>query len=71
MIGQLYSQAYGLYYVTLPEHHHYPQIYGASPLPPSMSTPRVQQSLYKLVLQLRDLYNMAASIGVQYLAPRP
>jgi hypothetical protein len=68
MIGQLYSQAYGLYYIT--QHRHFPANYGASPLPPPMSTPRVQQSLYKLVLQLRGLYNMAVSIGVTYLAPR-
>jgi hypothetical protein len=67
-IGQLYSQAYGLYSVTVPG---YVPPVGVSPVPPSMSTPRVQQSLYKLVLQLYDLYSMANAIGVQYLAPRP
>ena len=71
MIGQLYSQAYGLYSATLPAYAAYALLLGLPPLPPSMSTHRVQQSLYKLVLQLYDLYNMANAIGAQYLAPRP
>jgi hypothetical protein len=72
MIGQLYSQALGLYTATLPAGRAYVlTIPGASPLPPSLSTPRVHESLYKLVLQLYDLYNMANAIGVPYLAPRP
>lgn len=67
MIEQLYNQAYGLYEFAAN---------GVSsigvPAPPPMSTLRVQQSLYKLVLQLYTLYNMAAPpIGVTYLAPRP
>jgi hypothetical protein len=60
MVEQLYAQACGLY-----------EFAQAGPAPPSMSTLRVQQSLYKLVLQLYNLYGMAAPpLGVTYLAPR-
>jgi hypothetical protein len=62
MIQQLYYQAYGLYQ------------FAQSPTVPiaSLGTPRVLQSLYKLVNQLNDLYNMASPpIGVLYLPPRP
>jgi hypothetical protein len=57
MISKLYVQAYGLYLF-------------AQPANGAIGTPRVQQSLYKLVIQLNELYNMAESIGVRYLAPR-
>jgi hypothetical protein len=70
LIGQMYSQAYGLYTITLPGYDVFAAAVHVSPPPPSMSTPRVQQSLYKLVLQLYDLYNMANAIGVSYLPPR-
>jgi hypothetical protein len=70
-IRLLYSQANGLYSTTQPSYAAYALPLGLSTPPPSMSTSRVQQSLYKLVLQLYDLYNMANAIGVQYLAPRP
>jgi hypothetical protein len=60
MVEQLYAQACGLY-----------EFAQAAPAPPPMSTLRVQQSLYKLVLQLYNLYGMAAPpLGVTYLAPR-
>jgi hypothetical protein len=62
MIQQLYLQAYGLYQ------------FAQSPIAPAaaLRTGRVQQSLYKLLSQLNDLYNMAVPpIGVAYLPPRP
>jgi hypothetical protein len=63
MIQQLYQQACGLYVFSTQTMLPVP--------PPSMSTMRVQQSLYKLVLQLYNLYGMAAPpLGVTYLAPR-
>jgi hypothetical protein len=63
MIQQLYNQACGLYVFSN-------QVMPIPP-PPSMATLRVQQSLYKLVLQLYNLYGMAAPpLGVTYLAPR-
>jgi hypothetical protein len=62
MIQQLYNQACGLYLFAQ----------AAPPAPPPMAASRVLQSLYKLVLQLNNLYYMAAPpIGVPYLAPRP
>jgi hypothetical protein len=64
MIQQLYAQACGLYIFSTQTTPIVP--------PPPMSTMRVQQSLYKLVLQLYNLYGMAAPpLGVTYLAPRP
>jgi hypothetical protein len=57
MISQLYLQAYGLYKFAMSAN-------GA------LGTPRVLQSLFKLMAQLSELYNMAEPIGVRYLAPR-
>jgi hypothetical protein len=62
MIQQLYLQAYGLY-----EFARSPNVPD-----PALRTGRVQQSLYKLLSQLNELYNMAVPpIGVDYLPPRP
>jgi hypothetical protein len=62
MIEQLYLQAYGLY-----EFARSPNVPD-----PALQTGRVQQSLYKLLSQLNELYNMARPpIGVTYLPPRP
>jgi hypothetical protein len=58
MIQQLCTQAYGLYL--------YAQSAGTA-----LQTMRVQQSLYKLTTQLWDLNNVAAPVGVSYIAPRP
>jgi hypothetical protein len=50
MITQIYCQAYGLY------------MFARSKTVPiaALSTPRVLESLYKLVNQLNDLFNMAS-----------
>jgi hypothetical protein len=60
MIAQLYTQAFGLY------------LFAQQPTVPSagLSTPRVQQSLYKLATQLADLCTMTAGVGVPYIPPR-
>ena len=58
MIYQLCTQAYGLYLF-------------AEAQPTAVSTDRVLQSLSKLAIQLWDLYQFAAPVGVTYIAPRP
>jgi hypothetical protein len=58
MIKQLYYQAYGLYQ------------FSQGSIAPAMSTARVQQSLYKLALQLEDLYKMAKPVSVAYIRRR-
>jgi hypothetical protein len=58
MVSHLYLQAYALYKF-------------AARSGPPLSTSRVLPSLYKLVHQLSELYNMAEPVGVSYLAPRP
>jgi hypothetical protein len=58
-VGQLYSQAFGLFNFAL----------AGAPLP--ISTPRVLRALYKLMFELSNLYSMANAIGVSYLPPRP
>ena len=60
MIRQLHSQAYGLYL--------YAQDQGEDT---AIGTVRVQESLYKLVNQLRDLYLKSITVGKRYLPPRP
>jgi len=59
MCSQIYTQAAGLYLLSL----HNPPI-------AAMGTNRVQQSLYKLATQLGDFCTMAASVGVPYIPPR-
>jgi hypothetical protein len=58
MIKQLYHQAYGLYQ------------FAQGGTVPAMTTARVQQSLYKLALQLQDLHNMAQPVSVAYIRRR-
>jgi hypothetical protein len=62
MIRELTLQAHGLY-----------EFARNGPVPVgALRTGRVLQSLYKLVNQLRELFQMARPpIGVEYLPPRP
>ena len=57
-VEQLYVQTHGLYL--------YAQAQGGAP----MGTARVQQALYKLVSQLKELFELAKSIELSYLFPR-
>ena len=57
-ISELVDQAYGLYVVA-------PSQGGG------MSTGRVMQSLYKLLLRLNELYQTAQPVSTAYIGPRP
>jgi hypothetical protein len=57
-VEQLYVQTHGLYL--------YAQSQGGAPI----GTARVQQALYKLVSQLRELFQLSQSIETPYVAPR-
>ena len=59
MISQMYTQAYGLYLFA--------QAHPTMPI----GTTRVQESLYKLVNELSELYYMAAPVGEEYFLPAP
>ena len=58
MIAQLYTQAVGLL------------MYARAIAGPGFGTARVQQSLYKLAAQLRTLFTMADSVGLEYIPSR-
>jgi hypothetical protein len=60
MTGQIYTQAVGLYLLSLSN---------KAPIA-AMATNRVQQSLYKLATQLGDFCTMAAAIGTPYIPAR-
>ncbi|MGB6310414.1 MAG: hypothetical protein WBF89_21755 [Steroidobacteraceae bacterium] len=60
MTGQIYTQAVGLYLLSLSS---------IAPIA-AMATNRVQQSLYKLATQLGDFCTMAAAIGTPYIPAR-
>jgi hypothetical protein len=59
MISQMYTQAYGLYLYS----HSNPAL--------PIGTTRVQESLYKLLNELSELYYMAAPVGEEYFLPAP
>ena len=58
MISELVDQVYGLYSLA-------PSLGGG------MSTGRVLQSLYKLLLRLNELYQTALPVSTAYIRPRP
>ena len=57
-VEQLYVQTYGLY------------LFAQGQAPAPLGTARVQQALYKLVSQLKELFQLTQSIELPYVAPR-